>query len=111
MHYFSYNHKFAFWDNQKFMYPKANFISEYGFQSMPSLPTLSKAFKTGDFKLSSAISKSRQHFQNGYDIMQGLIKSKLTSIENDESQEFYEQFIYYSQVKQSSILQLKRVVN
>ncbi|KAL1772180.1 beta-mannosidase isoform X1 [Sigmodon hispidus] len=58
-----YNYDLDCWDWTVF--PKARFVSEYGYQSWPSFSTLEKVSSEEDWSYNSSFSLHRQHHRNG----------------------------------------------
>ncbi|CAG4954197.1 unnamed protein product [Parnassius apollo] len=93
-----YNYLSDNWDLN--IYPNTRFASEYGFQSLPSLKTMSTATKNKeDYKLDSAYSKHRQHSPNGYDFIKDQINRHLKLDESDPK--YFDKFVFYSQISQA----------
>lgn len=111
-----YNYMGDNWDAN--IYPRTRFASEYGFQSLPTIKTMKTATKdVNDLKLKSEYSQHRQHSPFGYDyilsqitrhlnlnqskhevIDHPLYKHLVLQHRNDEDVEYFEKFVYYSQV-------------
>lgn len=83
------------WDSN--IFPKARFISEYGFQSIPSLHSFQQTMYTED-KLDDIIDH-RQHFPYGSIPIIHLmtIHLPMPRIDND----YWQTFIYFSQISQA----------
>jgi len=94
VHYYDYSKDP--WNSSSFS--NTRFASEYGYQAMPSFITLSKISEPDDWKLNSEFSQSRQHRGGGFNEITNLIKLRLPLPEDDDSEEFYKTYIYYSQV-------------
>lgn len=60
-HFYSYTHDCSDWRS----FPRTRFASEYGFQSWPSLSTLTPVSIEDDHKYDSAFSSHRQHHEEG----------------------------------------------
>ena len=60
-----YNYDADCWDLHK--YPRPRFASEYGFQSMPSVPTLESVLLESDMNYHSEAIIHRQHHRGGQD--------------------------------------------
>ncbi|XP_006872780.1 PREDICTED: beta-mannosidase [Chrysochloris asiatica] len=65
VHYYNYIGDCWNWKN----FPKARFVSEYGYQSWPSLSTLEKVSSKNDWSFGSNFSVHRQHHAHGNDEM------------------------------------------
>ncbi|XP_062852081.1 beta-mannosidase isoform X2 [Trichomycterus rosablanca] len=87
------------WDWRTF--PRARFASEYGFQSWPSLSTLSKVSVASDWNFNSEFSNHRQHHEFGN--MQMLLQAGLHYIlpNNTDPVQKYQDTIYITQVMQA----------
>ncbi|KAL4717903.1 hypothetical protein ACJJTC_001321 [Scirpophaga incertulas] len=93
-----YNYMADNWDFN--IYPMTRFASEYGFQSMPSLHTISQATQNPqDLKVDSAYSKHRQHSPGGYGYIENQINRHLQLNRNDP--DHFKKFIFYSQIVQA----------
>ncbi|RWS05542.1 beta-mannosidase-like protein, partial [Dinothrombium tinctorium] len=97
VHFYSYTADSWDWTN----FPSAKFVSEFGFQSFPSINTFLQAFSSNDltYPLSEAISK-RQHQVNGNQYVEKLIKQHFRLPINGSLQRFRD-FIYLSQINQA----------
>ncbi|XP_066535058.1 beta-mannosidase isoform X2 [Hoplias malabaricus] len=97
VHFYNYFHDC--WDWRTF--PRTRFASEYGFQSWPSLSTLSKVSVSVDWDFSSNFSSHRQHHELGNQQM--LIQAKLHYIlpNNTDPIQRYRDNIYITQVMQA----------
>ncbi|KAI8424942.1 hypothetical protein MSG28_006854 [Choristoneura fumiferana] len=95
-HYYNY-----FLDNwNQNIYPKTRFASEYGFQSLPSLLTMSTATKNeSDYNVHSQYSVHRQHCPGGYGYIDYQMTRHLQLSTNDPKH--FEKYIYYSQISQA----------
>ena len=100
------------------IYPSTRFASEYGFQSLPSLKSLSKVVNSSDlrFPLSDAISQ-RQHHTNGNKEITALIQNYM-KLPTSGGVDRLDDFIYLSQISQAMSLKTEtefyrrnRVVN
>ncbi|XP_047010242.2 beta-mannosidase isoform X2 [Ictalurus punctatus] len=94
-----YNYLTDCWDWRTF--PHARFISEYGFQSWPSLSTLSKVSVATDRDFNSTFSQHRQHHESGN--LQMLMQASLHYIlpNNTDLRQRYQDTIYITQVMQA----------
>ncbi|KAI4490346.1 hypothetical protein M0802_010723 [Mischocyttarus mexicanus] len=98
VHYYNYLNNG--WDINQ--YPRSRFMSEYGFQSMPSIYTISKIINNfNDLNIDSKIMKHRQHLPFGTEFMKLLIsKNFLIPKSNNTIRDFID-FIYLSQINQA----------
>ncbi|KAF7379903.1 hypothetical protein HZH68_016851 [Vespula germanica] len=98
VHYYNYIRNG--WDINQ--YPCSRFVSEYGFQSMPSIYTISTAVENfDDLRINSNFLKHRQHLPSGTEFMKFLIsKNFLIPKSNNTIQDFID-FIYLSQINQA----------
>ena len=89
------------------VYPSTKFASEYGFQSFPSLKSLSKIANTSDlrFPLSDAI-KQRQHHRNGNNEIINLIDTNM-NLPIAGGVDSFQDFIYLSQISQAMSLKIE----
>jgi beta-mannosidase len=81
-------------------------VSEYGFQSFPSMSTLSSVYPSTELDLLSKLNEHRQHHFNGTNEMIYEIEANLKipwSFQFDSSNFFYS-FIYLSQINQAMSL-------
>lgn len=81
------------------IYPKARFISEYGFQSIPSLHSI-----IGSMTISDNIHdivNHRQHFPLGNDPMIGLIRRHFHLPSESDELNYWDTLIYFSQISQA----------
>ncbi|XP_045532778.1 beta-mannosidase [Pieris brassicae] len=93
-----YNYIADNWDLN--IYPQTRFASEYGFQSFPSLKTMTDATnRTEDFGLDSEYSKHRQHSPNGNNNIEMQLTKHLKLDKNDSK--YFEKFVFYSQISQA----------
>ncbi|XP_014609878.1 PREDICTED: beta-mannosidase-like [Polistes canadensis] len=95
-----YNYLINGWDINQ--YPRSRFMSEYGFQSFPSIFTISKIINNiNDLHTKSNIMNHRQHLPFGTEFMNLLIsKNFLIPKSNDTIRDFTD-FIYLSQINQA----------
>lgn len=90
-----YNYILDGWDSN--IFPKARFISEYGFQSIPSLHSLKQTMYTTD-KLDDLVDH-RQHFPFGSLPIINLMTFHLPMPRVDSN--YWNTFIYFSQISQA----------
>ncbi|KAG7334223.1 hypothetical protein KOW79_002630 [Hemibagrus wyckioides] len=93
------------WDWRKF--PRARFASEYGFQSWPSLSTLSKVSVATDWDYNSEFSQHRQHHESGN--LQMLQQASLHYIlpNSTDLRQRYRDTIYLTQVMQAQCVKVQ----
>lgn len=86
------------------IYPSAKFASEYGFQSFPSVKSLSKMVNASDLRypLSQAVS-DRQHHTNGNQEITALIE-KYMRLPVEGGVDRLDDFVYLSQIAQAMSL-------
>lgn len=94
VHYYTYD--LNLWDPR--IYPRARFVSEYGFQSFPSHGSWLEILKPGD-NLKSMLDH-RQHFPFGHTPIEVLIEKNLPDLDQN-SPDYLESLIYFSQVSQA----------
>lgn len=80
-------------------YPKARFVSEYGFQSLPSIHSIVNSMNVSD-QIHNLI-EHRQHFPFGNIPIIGLIKKHLNLPNETVSFNYWDAFVYFSQVSQA----------
>ncbi|XP_051820137.1 beta-mannosidase isoform X1 [Antechinus flavipes] len=83
------------------VFPKARFVSEYGYQSWPSFSTLEKVSSAEDWSYNSSFSLHRQHHKNGNTEMlnQAAIHFKLP--QNSDPLIMFKNTLYLTQVMQA----------
>lgn len=91
-----YNYISDGWNSN--IFPKARFISEYGFQSIPSAHSLKRSMYPAD-KIGEII-EHRQHFPFGSVPIINLIKKHLP-LPNQANEHYWDTFIYFSQISQA----------
>jgi beta-mannosidase len=82
-------------------YPTTRFASEYGFQSFPSLKTLSEVSIPSDLSMMSTFIDHRQHHPEGNNEMRLEIKQHLQLRDNETQEEEFPTFIYFAQINQA----------
>ncbi|XP_049828728.1 beta-mannosidase-like [Schistocerca gregaria] len=97
VHYYNYNDDG--WNYTTF--PTPRFASEYGFQSLPSIYTLSSIAVPSDLSVGSELMQRRQHHLNGYEEMAQQISRHLPLPEDYDTEENFRTFIYFSQINQA----------
>uniref|UniRef100_A0A671SAV8 Beta-mannosidase n=1 Tax=Sinocyclocheilus anshuiensis TaxID=1608454 RepID=A0A671SAV8_9TELE len=98
-HYYSY-YKDC-WDWTAF--PRTRFASEYGFQSWPSLSTLSKVSVSSDWDFSSNFSAHRQHHEDGNQQMLKQAELHYILPNSTDPVQKYRDTIYITQVNTSPL--------
>ncbi|KAK2580314.1 hypothetical protein KPH14_012551 [Odynerus spinipes] len=95
-----YNYIKNGWDINQ--YPRSRFVSEYGFQSMPSIYTMLTAIESLDnLRVDSSFMNHRQHLPFGTGFMKFLIsKNFVIPTTNNKIRDFAD-FIYLSQINQA----------
>lgn len=99
-----YNYVSDGWNS--FTFPDTRFASEYGFQAMPSFLSIKAVSQSSDWGINSSFTKLRQHHPNGYSEMLAQIQLHFSLPKVDDSVEFFEKFIYYSQVSRENVINL-----
>ncbi|XP_068954718.1 beta-mannosidase [Petaurus breviceps papuanus] len=86
------------------VFPKARFVSEYGYQSWPSFSTLEKVSSPEDWSYNSSFSVHRQHHRNGNAEMldQAAINFKLP--QNSDPLVMFKDTLYLTQVMQAQCI-------
>ncbi|KAM9477855.1 beta-mannosidase isoform 2-T2 [Clarias gariepinus] len=103
VHFYSYNTDC--WDWKTF--PRTRFASEYGFQSWPSMSTISKVSVNTDWDFNSEFSRHRQHHESGN--VQILQQASLHYVlpNNTDLSQRYRDTIYISQVMQAQCVKVE----
>ncbi|XP_029416092.1 beta-mannosidase isoform X2 [Nannospalax galili] len=83
------------------IFPKARFVSEYGYQSWPSFSTLEKISSAEDWSYTSEFSLHRQHHENGNTEMLHQAKLHFTLPQSTGSLQAFKDTIYLTQVMQA----------
>uniref|UniRef100_A0A673L2X4 Beta-mannosidase n=1 Tax=Sinocyclocheilus rhinocerous TaxID=307959 RepID=A0A673L2X4_9TELE len=102
-HYYSY-YKDC-WDWTAF--PRTRFASEYGFQSWPSLSTLSKVSVSSDWDFSSNFSAHRQHHEDGNQQMLKQAELHYILPNSTDPVQKYRDTIYITQVMQAQCVKIQ----
>ncbi|KAG1950792.1 beta-mannosidase [Pimephales promelas] len=102
-HYYSYYNDC--WDWTAF--PRTRFASEYGFQSWPSLSTLSKVSVSSDWDFSSNFSSHRQHHEDGNQQMLKQAELHYILPNSTDSVQKYRDTIYITQVMQAQCVKIQ----
>lgn len=82
-------------------YPTTRFASEYGFQSFPSLNTLSKVSIPSDLSMQSQFIDHRQHHPGGNNELRIEILQNLQLQNYATPEEEFPTFIYFAQINQA----------
>lgn len=91
-----YNYVSDAWNSN--IFPKARFVSEYGFQSIPSMHSLQQTMYSTD-KLADLIDH-RQHFPFGnLPIVTAINRSLILPKQSNPN--YWDTFIYFSQINQA----------
>lgn len=91
-----YNYLSDAWSSS--IFPRARFVSEYGFQSIPSMHSLHSSMHTGE-DISSIVAH-RQHFPFGSLPIINLINKNLP-LPKKSDENYWDAFIYFSQLSQA----------
>ncbi|XP_076998786.1 beta-mannosidase [Tamandua tetradactyla] len=83
------------------VFPKARFVSEYGYQSWPSFSTLEKVSSKEDWSYTSQFSVHRQHHANGNDEMLHQAELHFRLPQNTDPLRAFKDTIYLTQVMQA----------
>ncbi|XP_008705436.2 beta-mannosidase isoform X1 [Ursus maritimus] len=83
------------------VFPKARFVSEYGYQSWPSFSTLEKVSSQEDWSYNSKFSLHRQHHANGNNEMLHQIGFHFKFPESTDPLQTFKDTIYLTQVMQA----------
>eukprot|EP00727_Mastigamoeba_balamuthi_P002336 m51a1_g121 putative beta-mannosidase isoform 1 (1148) ;mRNA; r:403952-409163 len=83
------------------MYPRPRFSSEYGFQSMPSLQTLSGVTAVDDLDWMSEIMLLRQHHPQGQEQMMTSIQRHFSVPSSQNHVKKFDDLAYVSQINQA----------
>ncbi|CAM4727260.1 unnamed protein product [Leuciscus chuanchicus] len=102
-HYYSYYNDC--WDWTAF--PRTRFASEYGFQSWPSLSTLSKVSVSSDWDFSSNFSSHRQHHEDGNQQMLKQAELHYILPNRTDPVQKYRDTIYITQVMQAQCVKIQ----
>lgn len=94
-----YDYSSDCWDWK--IFPKARFVSEYGYQSWPSFSTLEKVSSKEDWSYSSKFSHHRQHHMNGNSEMLLQATYHFSLPKNTDPVRKFKDTIYLTQVVQA----------
>lgn len=82
-------------------FPRSRFISEFGWQSLPSFYTWRQISEPSDWSYRSPLSLFRQHHDGGYDQMEAGIRRYFQFPNATDSVQLFNDTIYMTQVHQS----------
>ncbi|XP_074652140.1 beta-mannosidase-like [Tubulanus polymorphus] len=85
-------------------YPRARFVSEYGFQSLPSFETLKKVSAREDWYYDSKFLQHRQHHANGNKQNLDVLSVNLNIPKTPNATNDFLQIIYLLQINQAMII-------
>ncbi|XP_043111548.1 beta-mannosidase isoform X2 [Puntigrus tetrazona] len=102
-HYYSYYKDCWDWTT----FPRTRFASEYGFQSWPSLSTLSKVSVSSDWDFSSNFSAHRQHHEDGNQQMLKQAELHYILPNSTDPVKRYRDTIYITQVMQAQCVKIQ----
>ncbi|XP_056327146.1 beta-mannosidase isoform X2 [Danio aesculapii] len=88
-------------------FPRTRFASEYGFQSWPSLSTLSKVSVSSDWDFSSNFSAHRQHHEDGNQQMLKQAELHYFLPNSTDPVQRYRDTIYITQVTQAQCVKVQ----
>ena len=83
------------------VFPRSRFISEFGWQSLPSFYTWQQISEPSDWSYRSPLSLFRQHHEGGYDQMEAGIRRYFNWPNSSDSVQLFNDTIYMTQVHQS----------
>ena len=82
-------------------FPRARFVSEFGFQSFPSLIGWRAISQPGDWAYNSSLSLFRQHHDDGQQQMEGQVRLYFAFPNASDSTQLFDDTIYATQLTQS----------
>ncbi|XP_057649129.1 beta-mannosidase isoform X2 [Chionomys nivalis] len=100
VHFYDYSNDCWDWK----MFPKARFVSEYGYQSWPSFSTLEKVSSKEDWSYSSGFALHRQHHGNGNDEMLEQVQLHFRLPRRTDPLRKFKDMIYLTQVMQAQCI-------
>ncbi|XP_075837393.1 beta-mannosidase [Microtus pennsylvanicus] len=100
VHFYDYSNDCWDWK----MFPKARFVSEYGYQSWPSFSTLEKVSSKEDWSYSSGFALHRQHHGNGNDEMLEQVQLHFRLPRRTDPIRKFKDMIYLTQVMQAQCI-------
>ncbi|XP_004401913.1 PREDICTED: beta-mannosidase [Odobenus rosmarus divergens] len=89
------------------VFPKARFVSEYGYQSWPSFSTLEKVSSEEDWSYNSKFSLHRQHHADGNNEMLLQIGFHFKLPESTDPLQTFKDTIYLTQVMQAQCVKIE----
>ncbi|XP_021536047.1 beta-mannosidase [Neomonachus schauinslandi] len=89
------------------VFPKARFVSEYGYQSWPSFSTLEKVSSEEDWSYNSKFSLHRQHHADGNNEMLLQIGFHFKLPESTDTLQTFKDTIYLTQVMQAQCVKIE----
>ncbi|KAI7805656.1 beta-mannosidase isoform X1 [Triplophysa rosa] len=102
-HYYNYTRDCWNWNE----FPRTRFASEFGFQSWPSLSTLSKVSVPSDWDFNSDFSAHRQHHQDGNQQMLKQAELHYILPNSTDPVQRYRDTIYITQVMQAQCVKIQ----
>ncbi|XP_050011677.1 beta-mannosidase isoform X3 [Alexandromys fortis] len=100
VHFYDYSNDCWDWK----MFPKARFVSEYGYQSWPSFSTLEKVSSKEDWSYSSGFALHRQHHGSGNDEMLEQVQLHFRLPRRTDPLRRFKDMIYLTQVMQAQCI-------
>eukprot|EP01129_Flabellula_baltica_P008646 TRINITY_DN3459_c0_g1_i1.p1 TRINITY_DN3459_c0_g1~~TRINITY_DN3459_c0_g1_i1.p1 ORF type:complete len:875 (-),score=163.30 TRINITY_DN3459_c0_g1_i1:26-2650(-) len=82
-------------------FPKARFVSEYGFQSFPSLITWEPVTKPSDLHINSTLMRHRQHHPHGTEEIVNQFAYHFKFENGTDDTNVFKNFVYLSQIQQA----------
>uniref|UniRef100_A0A4X2JVA0 beta-mannosidase n=1 Tax=Vombatus ursinus TaxID=29139 RepID=A0A4X2JVA0_VOMUR len=86
------------------VFPKARFVSEYGYQSWPSFSTLEKVSSAEDWSYNSSFSLHRQHHKDGNTEMLDQADNHFKLPQNSDPLVMFKDTLYLTQVMQAQCI-------
>uniref|UniRef100_UPI002952ABA9 beta-mannosidase n=1 Tax=Panthera onca TaxID=9690 RepID=UPI002952ABA9 len=103
VHFYDYSNDCWNWK----IFPKARFVSEYGYQSWPSFSTLEKVSSKKDWSYNSEFSLHRQHHAGGNNEMLLQIGFHFKLPKNTDPLQTFKDTIYLTQVMQAQCVKIE----
>ncbi|EHB13916.1 Beta-mannosidase, partial [Heterocephalus glaber] len=97
VHFYNYNSDCWNWT----VFPKARFVSEYGYQSWPSFSTLEKVSAKGDWSYNSTFARHRQHHVDGNEEMLRQAALHFRLPQGLDPERIFRDTLYLTQVMQA----------
>ena len=82
-------------------FPRARFVSEFGFQSFPSFITWRSISESGDWSYNSDLSLFRQHHDDGQEQMEGQVRRYFDWPNATDATKLFDDTIYATQLAQA----------